>query len=129
MKKVSFEIEGQVYAGQVEQVDQKLWVHFQGETHCIDLQESQRGRRKKRSGGLADSGDLVATMPGKVVKLFISQGDRVEEGDSVLVLEAMKMEYTLKAGRSGVVGKMNLSMGDQVTAGQLLVSISGEKSE
>lgn len=123
MKDVSFEINGQIYTGQVEQVGQETWVKFQGEIHCIDLQEAQRGRRRKGSGSLASSGDLVATMPGKVVKLFVSEGDSVQEGDSVLVLEAMKMEYTLKAGQPGKVKKMDLSVGDQVTAGQLLASI------
>jgi biotin carboxyl carrier protein len=62
-------------------------------------------------------------MPGKVTKLFVSDGQEVKKGDSLLVMEAMKMEYTLKADANGSVEKITAKTGDQVTLGQLLVQL------
>jgi pyruvate carboxylase subunit B len=62
-------------------------------------------------------------MPGLVLRLPLSEGDAVEEGDEVIVLEAMKMEQPVKASCSGVITAINVNQGDQVKAGQILVQI------
>lgn len=70
--------------------------------------------------------DAEAPMPGLVVSVAVSAGDAVEQGDPLLILEAMKMENVIKAGVAGTVGEVHVAAGDKVEKGQLLVSFSME---
>lgn len=69
----------------------------------------------------AATGDVKAPMPGKVLKVLVKPGDAVEEGQSLLVLEAMKMENVIKAVLSGEVSKVPISEGQAVEKGALLI--------
>ncbi len=72
-------------------------------------------------------GSLTAPMPGMIRAVHVKAGDAVKEGDALLVLEAMKMEYTIRAFADGVVDHVNYAAGDQVTEGAELLAIgSGE---
>ncbi len=73
-------------------------------------------------------GSLTAPMPGVVLDVSVRPGDRVSEGDALLVLEAMKMEYTIRAFADGIVEHVNFAPGDQVEEGAELLSI-GDPSE
>ena len=71
-------------------------------------------------GGAAGGGseaDLVAQFPGKVRKILVAVGDAVEEGKPLLLVEAMKMEFAVKAPYTGVVKKINVTEGQQLTPG------------
>ena len=61
-------------------------------------------------------------MPGRVLKIFVSVGDEIQPGDNVLSLEAMKMENILKAEGVGKVSSINISEGDIVEKGSVLIS-------
>ncbi|ERH27884.1 Biotin-requiring enzyme, partial [Actinomyces sp. oral taxon 877 str. F0543] len=74
-------------------------------------------------------GDIVSPMQAIVVSLAVSNGDRVEEGQLVAVLEAMKMEKPLLAPRSGVVTGLGVSQGDTVGAGALICHIEAAGQE
>ncbi len=67
--------------------------------------------------------DMTAPLPGLVLRIPVAVGDVVEEGDVVMVLEAMKMETPVSATASGTVQSINVSQGDQVSAGQALITI------
>jgi biotin carboxyl carrier protein len=69
-------------------------------------------------------GRVEAPMPGKVVKLLVAEGDRVEAGAPVVVVEAMKMENELCCEKPGVVSKVQVAPGDTVEAGATLVELS-----
>ena len=69
----------------------------------------------------AVKGGFMAPMPGKVVKVLVKDGEAVKSGQTLLVLEAMKMEQTTRAPADGVVKQVLVREGDQVTAGQILV--------
>ena len=69
----------------------------------------------------AVKGGFMAPMPGKVVKVLVKDGESVKSGQTLLVLEAMKMEQTTKSPADGVVKKVLVREGDQVTAGQILI--------
>lgn len=68
-------------------------------------------------------GALVAPMPGKVIKLAVSEGSEVEAGDVLVVLEAMKMEHELTAPAAGTVGELRVAEGDQVESGAPLAVV------
>ncbi len=72
------------------------------------------------SGG---AGALVTQMPGKVVKLLVKAGDKVEKGQTVLILEAMKMENEIKAGVSGTIKALNVQPGQALESGILMAEI------
>ena len=69
------------------------------------------------------AGVIKAIMPGKVIRVFVAEGDEVEEGDVAVILEAMKMENELRADRGGVVQQVAVAPGDDVELGQVLVVI------
>ncbi|MEV0197620.1 biotin carboxylase N-terminal domain-containing protein [Nonomuraea sp. NPDC050691] len=86
------------------------------------------GRRPKRGGGgaqkTAGGGDaLVSPMQGTIVKIVAGDGDTVSEGDTVVVLEAMKMEQPLAAHKSGTITGLSASVGQSVTAGAAICEI------
>jgi biotin carboxyl carrier protein len=62
-------------------------------------------------------------MPGKIIRVMVEPGQKVEEGDPVCVLEAMKMENELHAQRSGTVRAVHVKPGDDVEKDQVLVEI------
>lgn len=73
------------------------------------------------------AGALITQMPGKVVKLFKKEGDTVAKGETVLILEAMKMENEIKAGADGVLRNVSVKEGQAVEAGFLMMEIQDEK--
>ena len=77
-----------------------------------------------RSGGATGDG-LLAPMQGTVVKIAVNEGDTVEKGDLIFVLEAMKMEQPLTAHKAGTITKMSLNVGQTVASGVVLCSIEG----
>jgi len=73
----------------------------------------------------ADKGESVpAPLGGNIVKLMVGPGDAVEEGDTLLILEAMKMESEVSAPRAGTVTQLHVQPGDAVTAGDALLDLA-----
>ncbi len=81
------------------------------------------------AGGAGGSGELKASMDGAIVNVLVQQGDTVAQGQTIVVLEAMKMEHQLKAGVAGTVATINAQVGQQVKARQLLASIAAQSSD
>ena len=72
----------------------------------------------------ADSGSLTAPMPGSIIQVMVQAGDVVEQGDALMILEAMKMEHTITAPRDGRVEHINYDLGEQVEEGVELLVIA-----
>lgn len=70
------------------------------------------------------SGALEAAMPGRVLDVLVAEGDAVQRGDTLVLLEAMKMELRIQAGGDGVVSRVLVQPGQVVERGQRLVEIS-----
>ena len=70
------------------------------------------------------AGGLIAPMPGKVVKVLVAEGQEVAAGSPLVVLEAMKMEHTVRAGDAGIVRALHVAVGDQVDAERLLAVVT-----
>jgi 3-methylcrotonyl-CoA carboxylase alpha subunit len=76
------------------------------------------------AGSGAGAGSLSAPMPGVVEKLFVNEGHTVTAGDALVVMIAMKMEYVIKAPFGGTVERVNCTVGESVSRGVQLVSIT-----
>lgn len=99
----------------------QIWYHYNGSTKSAPLFE--KSKRNKKNIDLSISGEIKSPMPGKIIKICISLGQEVSVGDSIVVMEAMKMEYNLRSEISGKVEKVYFSEKDQVNLGELLVLI------
>ncbi len=94
-------------------VGQILWVHKDGRTFSLDLDENRsRPAKQAISGSL--SGALRSPMPGKILKIENKIGQKIKLGQTVCVIEAMKMEYALKAPFEGKIKDVFKNAGDQV---------------
>ncbi len=82
------------------------------------------GEAQHASAGRAGSGGLAAQMPGQVMQVLVVEGDAVEEGQPLMILEAMKMEIRVSAPVSGRVTRLFVAQGDTVERGQQLAEVS-----
>jgi acetyl-CoA/propionyl-CoA carboxylase, biotin carboxylase, biotin carboxyl carrier protein len=83
-----------------------------------------RGRRPGSSAGAADGDALASPMQGTIVKIVAANGQRVQAGDVVVVLEAMKMEQPLIAHKGGTVSDLTVEIGQTVSAGQVICRLA-----
>ncbi len=91
----------------------------------VGLEEPKpgKGRRVSTAAAAEEAGALTAIMPGLIVKVMVQQGDRVEAGQVMMVLEAMKMQNELHAKQAGVVKHINVKVGETVEIRQVLAVI------
>jgi len=82
-----------------------------------------RGGKAKAVGSSANPNALLTPMQGTIVKINVAEGDHVEEGELVAVLEAMKMEQPLTAHRAGTISGLTAKQGDTTTTGSVLCEI------
>jgi acetyl/propionyl-CoA carboxylase alpha subunit len=88
----------------------------------VDDPRSLQGRRGS-GAGTEGPRPVKAPMPGRVVRVVVSVGDEVEEGQGVVVIEAMKMQNELKSPKAGRVVKISVAVGDTVGSGDVLVVV------
>jgi len=89
------------------------------------LEEPKATGRVRRATHAAaeEAGAVTAVMPGLILKILKKEGDRVEVGDTVIILEAMKMQNDLQARTAGVITQMNVKQGENVEMRQVLCII------
>lgn len=121
MRPLSIEVNGETKTAFVQRIGGTLWVHLDGETFTYEPE--RKGSRKRKGSASGSAADVLAPMPGKITKVAVSEGADVTEGQLLIVLEAMKMEYSLKAAVAGKVKSIKCKAGDQVSLGQLLVAV------
>ena len=91
-----------------------------GKTYDISVKE---GIEAKEGVSAAEVTPIKAALPGAVLKINVSEGDMIEEGDVLLVIEAMKMETEIKSPKSGKIASIDVNVGEQVKTGQVLVTL------
>ena len=96
--------------------DRERWIQAEGETYPLTVST------RKRTPGVRNS-DLTAQMPGQVREVFVQTGEAVTAGQTLLVLEAMKMEIRVSAPAEGRVKRLLVSAGDVVDRGQRLIEM------
>jgi len=110
-------------------VEGKIWAHWPGRTLCLsdlsDMETNNKKNKTKKNRGR--SGDIVSPMPGKISKVLVQVQQNVLAGQVLVVMEAMKMEYTLKAEVDGCIESISAQVGEQVTLGKVLLHIQEKK--
>jgi biotin carboxyl carrier protein len=98
-----------------------------GRTFSITTDSSHRIQKRKRVARsekkIGFSGSISSAIPGKIVSVLVTEGDKVSEGEVVIVLEAMKMQNEIKAVVNGMVRKVNCETGEKVEANVPLIEI------
>lgn len=97
-----------------------------GRLHRGEIVQPARGGAGAQSSAGGDA-DLVAQFPGKVRKLLVAQGEQVEEGQPLLLVEAMKMEFAIKAPFAGTVEKLLVKEGEQLSPGARFLDLKARE--
>ena len=102
-----------------------------GQTFEIEVPDVEAVTKPRRSGGRKKkkSGTVSANIPGKVVTVEVTEGQRVEEGQVILILEAMKMQNEIQAPVTGTVTTVHCSEGEAIEANVPLVVIEPDATD
>ncbi|HUJ96269.1 MAG TPA: biotin/lipoyl-containing protein [Terriglobales bacterium] len=121
---ISILIEGKAFEVKRERIgsDLHLWV---GSERYAAVLRDPRSFRSRRQAADAEGGpkQLVAPMPGKVVRVLVNEHDAVEAGQGVVVVEAMKMQNEIKSPKQGTIQKLAVTQGAAVNAGDVLAIV------
>lgn len=128
MNEVIIDYQGKKQKVLVEIIDRKIWFKLNDQVYSYDLIDLSY-TRKNTSASLGSSDKIIAPMPGKVTKVLVSNHQSVKKGEALLVMEAMKMEYTLKSDTDATVEKINAQVGQQVNLGHLLIQLKPTTTE
>ena len=122
---LSLLVESRAYEIGLEKKGDHYSVYFFSDTIELDLYEARKYKATEVTKRSVTTGPqkLSAPMPGKIVKVMIAPEQMVQEGQPLLIMEAMKMQNELKAPRSGSVKQLSVREGDTVSSQQTLVVI------
>ncbi len=122
-RQIILEVEGQTHALRVIQADNELLIAYPGPNGPNRARLTRSPLYPVAAGDVADDAHPGSPMPGRIVAMHVSPGDTVQQGQPLLVLEGMKMEYTLSARATGSIAAVHCKVGDLVEAEVPLVDI------
>lgn len=145
MKKFKFNIRGNDYDVEILSIEDNIAeIEVNGSTYSVELKKEIKSSKtprlvrsqvthepekpKEKTGKPAEkkgTGHIKAPLPGTIIELKVKVGDEIKSGDTLLIMEAMKMENNIKADRDGKVTEIKVSNGDSVLEGDVLVEIGG----
>jgi biotin carboxyl carrier protein len=123
-------IDGRSYEAYIyESEDRQAWqVLLRGDLHTARVEDEREKRLRAAAGAMvsAASGEfhLKAPMPGLIVAVPVAEGQPVQKGDNLVILESMKMQNELKCPREGRVTRVKVKPGDSVEQNQILVTVA-----
>lgn len=119
-------VNGRSFEGFVYPEDDQWQVLLRGTLYTVQVEDEREKRLKAASGrGAAPTAEfhLKAPMPGMVVTVPVQEGDTVQKGDLLVILESMKMQNELRAPRKGTVTRIRVKYGDSVEQKQTLLTM------
>ncbi len=116
-------IDNQVVTLAASKDGKKIQVFLDGDLHELEILSE---REILKGSAIGTGMEVISPMPSRVVKILKKEGDSVELDESVVVVEAMKMESELKAPSSGKIKEIKVKEGDTVESGSVLVVLSSE---
>jgi len=95
------------------------------QSYDLEVIDAEARYLMNRGGNGFSSGEnsISSPMPGKVVKVLVNEGDLVKEGETVIIISAMKMESEYKAPKDGIVKKINVKNDDTIEGNQILIEL------
>ncbi len=137
MKKFKFTIRGNEYEVQINSFEDNIAeIDVNGSTYKVELEEQVKTTKtpklvrskpvqvkESKPKPAAGFSKILAPLPGTVFKLNVKEGDEVKKGQTIMILEAMKMENNILAEKDGTVNKIHVSEGGAVLQGDILVEI------
>jgi biotin carboxyl carrier protein len=120
---LSLRIGNKAYETKSERVANDLYLWVGSRRFAVEVRDPRSLRGRKRAGDDHGPKKIVAPMPGKVVRLMVREGDEVELGAGVAVVEAMKMQNEIKSPKKGTVQRILVSEGATVNAGSVLAIV------
>ena len=134
MKKYNFEIDGKKFEVEVNLLnsnDAQVKVNDKNFDIKIsnNLSEPKKSEPKKLEPKIPDQsvqgnpGDLLALMPGKILKVLVSEGQKIKMGEPVIIMESMKMEQTIVSSADGVINSINVKEGETIEVGSVMIVI------
>ena len=122
-ERLRIRLDGKDHTGDVLLAGETITVYRNGISHVLRLHDAVAHAQDE---GGSPGGSLTAPMPGKIISVAVKAGDTVKSGDTLLVMEAMKMEHTIQSPRDGLVEEVFYQPGDQVSDGAQLIAIAEE---
>ena len=119
-------VDGRSHEGYVAQGDDNWQVLLRGRLYPITVEDEREKRlRSAAGGGVAETGEyhLRAPMPGLVVAIPVAEGQPIQKGQVLIILESMKMQNELRSPRDGTVGRLRVRAGETVEQKQTLLSV------
>jgi biotin carboxyl carrier protein len=116
-------VNGRSYEAKIEPGVEGVFVTVAGRRFAVDVRDPRRWDASWRGRHGEGRQNVATPMPGKVVRVLVSEGDSVEAGQGVAVVEAMKMQNEMKAPKAGRIVSLAAREGETVTAGQVLAVI------
>jgi len=116
-RRLIIEHNGTIQYAYATRVGDQWWIHYDGRINVVNMHEA--GSKDSDAG----EGGLTAPMPGTILEVQVKQGQRVREGQTLLVMEAMKMEHRILAPNAGEVITVNFEAGDRVDMGATLIEL------
>lgn len=120
---LSVRIGNQAYEVKCERVGGETHIWVGSQRFAAEVRDPRSLRSRTRAADDHGPRKLTAPMPGKVVRILLSQGTAVEAGSGVLVVEAMKMQNEVKSPKKGTIQKILVSEGAAVNAGDVLAIV------
>lgn len=119
-------IDGKSYESYVYETEEGLQVLMRGHLYNVTVEDEREKRLRAAAGtgvGVTGEYNLKAPMPGLVVSIPVNEGDVVEKGQVLLILESMKMQNELKSPKSGTISRVRVKPGETVEQRQALLSV------
>ncbi len=120
--RLTAQLEDATVEGSVVRLGSRIEVFLPGRHHILEMHDPLRQELAFESR----TGDLEAPMPGKIIAIFVAAGDAVEKDAALLILEAMKMEHTIRAPARGRIARILCRVGEQVGEGAELIDFEAE---
>jgi biotin carboxyl carrier protein len=116
---------GESFEVRVERIGADLRATTQGSEYKVAIRDP-REWKKNRAGAAEAEGrqQILAPMPGKVVRVLVAAGDGVQAGQGLMVVEAMKMQNEIRAPKSGKIERLAVTEGQTVNAGEVVAVVS-----
>lgn len=100
----------------------RIWIHLDGQVYELVWQDAVTRGGLEAAGDGAD--EARAPMPGTVVQVAVTAGDEVREGETMMIIESMKLETAIKAPRDGVIETVHVGLGQTFQRDAVLVTLS-----